>query len=136
VFAVKYCPKCKYEFEDWCEVCNDCGIPLTNEPPVQPEPFMPDEYEGEALLTTVSGSMEAEIIASLLGSYNIPVIKKYRGIGNYLSIYMGASNMGVDLYVPKSALETSKEILSAPPGNIEAEQAEERKSSKAEELKS
>ena len=30
---MKYCPKCKCEYEDWPEICADCKVPLVNELP-------------------------------------------------------------------------------------------------------
>jgi hypothetical protein len=32
-----FCPKCGTEFVEGVETCSDCGVPLEQEPPVQPE---------------------------------------------------------------------------------------------------
>ena len=32
---MKYCPKCKTEYEDWVELCVDCKIMLVNQDPVK-----------------------------------------------------------------------------------------------------
>lgn len=68
---------------------------------------------------SVASSIEAEFIISQLESHKIPVLKKYTGSSAYINIYMGATNLGVDLYVPESALEASREILSAKPEPVD-----------------
>ena len=32
-----YCPKCGDEFQDWAEVCPDCGVALVDKPPPLPK---------------------------------------------------------------------------------------------------
>lgn len=71
------------------------------------------EYDKEAFLTSASSIYEAEIIEGLLNTNNIPVLKKVNNADGYLSIYMGATNCGVDLFVPSKLLEEAKDIISA-----------------------
>ncbi len=64
-----------------------------------------------ALLISVRSDMEAAILESQLNEYEIPVLKKHKHAGEYLSVYMGATNMGIDLYVPAAALDEAKDII-------------------------
>ena len=73
------------------------------------------QNDHEALLTTVQKTYEADNIAALLSMEDIPILKKHRGTGGYLDIYMGTSMYGIDIYVPSECLDKAKEILDAPP---------------------
>lgn len=69
-------------------------------------------YDQEVFLKSVSGSVEAGMIESLLEAHGIPVLKKHKDAGGvYLEIYMGMSAAGIDLYVPSRFLEKAKEIV-------------------------
>ncbi|MDW7672467.1 MAG: DUF2007 domain-containing protein [Bacillota bacterium] len=72
----------------------------------------------EVLLTSVSNEFEAGMIESLLAAENIPVLKKQRGAGQYLEIYMAMSTYGVDLYVPADSLGEARALI----GEGESEQ--------------
>ena len=71
-----------------------------------------------AFLVTVEDDREIDVIESLLRSYGIPLLRKYKWAGGFLKIVMGLSSYGVDLYVPKSRLETAREILDCDPEDI------------------
>lgn len=60
------------------------------------------------LLTSVPNEIEAGMIETLLAEESIPVIRKQRGAGQYLEIYMGRSTYGVDLYVAEEHLAMAK----------------------------
>jgi len=66
---------------------------------------------GITLLTSVPNEIEAGMIETLLTEENIPVIKKQRGAGQYLEIYMGMSTYGVDLYVAEEHLNLAKTLI-------------------------
>lgn len=72
-----------------------------------------DELEdGEiALLKADVDKIEADVIISLLKSFNIPVMKKSKGSGELMEIYFGSSKFGVDLYVPSNALKEALELI-------------------------
>lgn len=70
----------------------------------------------EVFLTTVTNGIEADVIEALLRSNKIPLLKKYKEAGAYLDIYMGSTNMGIDLYVPSNMLEQAKELIANEPG--------------------
>lgn len=65
---------------------------------------------GEVYLTTVSTELEATMLQQMLEAESIPVLLKYKENGACLRIYMGASNFGVELYVPEPALEQARSI--------------------------
>ena len=69
-----------------------------------------DEAE-TALLTTAEDEIQANIIESLLKVYGIPVRRKYKGNDTFSKIYMGLTAHGVELLVPKDALEEAKGII-------------------------
>ncbi|MDR5659859.1 hypothetical protein RH915_10195 [Serpentinicella sp. ANB-PHB4] len=61
------------------------------------------------------------MIESQLQQHQIPVLKKHRGAGGYVSIYMGRSNLGIDLYVPSALLEKAHEIIKVYKEEIETD---------------
>jgi hypothetical protein len=63
------------------------------------------------LLMQVANEYEANNIIALLSGEGIPTYISHKGSGQYLNIAMGMSNMGVDIYVPKSAYERANEII-------------------------
>ncbi|MCR4442752.1 MAG: hypothetical protein QHH10_10525 [Peptococcaceae bacterium] len=66
-----------------------------------------------AFLTQIEDDREADVIESMFGFYGIPLLRKYRWAGGFLKVFMGVSSFGVDLYVPESVLNISREILEA-----------------------
>ncbi len=67
--------------------------------------------ENGKFLTSAGSYMEADIMESLLNSYDIPVLRKKAGAGSYMKIYMGGSMLGEDIYVPNQLFEKAKEII-------------------------
>jgi len=65
----------------------------------------------EVFLMTVGEDLQVEIIEEELKNAGIPVLKKHREGGAYLSIYMGKSMYPVDLYVSEESHEIAREIL-------------------------
>lgn len=59
--------------------------------------------------------MEADMIQSMLGSYNIPCLRRLPGDGAFGELILGMSGNGVDLYVPQSMLEDAKALLEGEP---------------------
>lgn len=66
---------------------------------------------GVTLLTSVPNEIEAGMIETLLKEEEIPVIRKQRGAGQYLEIYMAMSTYGIDLYVADEHLEMAKALV-------------------------
>ncbi|NLM21988.1 MAG: DUF2007 domain-containing protein [Peptococcaceae bacterium] len=63
------------------------------------------------VLMQAADENEANIVEGLLKSEHIPVIKKYREIGEYLMIYMGMTNLGIDILVPADQVEKAQHVL-------------------------
>lgn len=61
-------------------------------------------------LVSCKDDFEAQILMGLLASANIPVEKKYRGVGQYLKVF-GGLGRDVDLYVPDDRLEEALQLL-------------------------
>ena len=74
------------------------------------------EWRDGVYLCTVDNSFEADLLESKLRSEGIPCIKKFKGAGNFLEIFMGSNSaFPIDLYVPEEALEDAKNIIVAVP---------------------
>lgn len=69
----------------------------------------------EQFLISVSWETEADVLESLLNSFGIPVLRKYRESGSYMNVYMGTTVMGVDLYVPSKLHSKAVEIVNIRP---------------------
>lgn len=117
-----YCPNCKTEYREGFFRCTDCGGQLADAPPADRHSFaeeLPtDKFDAEtevipAYLTTANTPNEAQILESLLASYGIPVMRKFKGAGAYSYFYIGNTCSGVDLFVPSNALEAATNLINA-----------------------
>jgi hypothetical protein len=63
------------------------------------------------LITEAANEIEADIIESILNSEGIPCYKKYNEAGDYLRIYMGMTNFGVEIYIPEKLKEKAEGLL-------------------------
>lgn len=105
-----WCPKCRTEYRNGFTTCNDCNSELVDRLD-NPEKVADTQYDKEAFLISVGGSIEADMMEALLNESNIPVLKKFRDAGDYLKIYMGGTIYGVDIYVPSRLLGEAKQIV-------------------------
>lgn len=106
-----WCEKCKLEFSGESEKCLQCGSVLVDKSILSQSEFLDDDNVKEVFLTSVAGDIQSELIESKLRSNGIPVLKKYRETGSYLSVLFGSSNLGINLYVPSVKLEDAKQII-------------------------
>lgn len=67
--------------------------------------------EGMALLVTTYDKIEADVLESKLLAYEIPVAREYRETGAYLTILLGNTAFGVDMFVPTDRLDEAKNIM-------------------------
>lgn len=65
----------------------------------------------EELLISNLSMVDADIISSILESYNIPHIKKSKGTGGLMEIYTGFNNYGIDIYVPSNVFQEATELI-------------------------
>ncbi|MCX7923750.1 MAG: DUF2007 domain-containing protein [Clostridia bacterium] len=98
-----FCPGCKVDYEGECPKCS----------PVQSEAGVRVE-ENWDILTTVGDDMEFGMLKSLLEIADIPVIRKVRGVDNFLQIVLGTPLAGIDVLVPKDRYEEAVQLISTP----------------------
>ncbi len=103
-----WCPKCGSEYRKEFDYCSECNVALVESLETDTQDEIHEEY-----LTTVSDEGEAGILESLLSSNDIPVLRKYREAGDYVKLYMGTSNFGIDIYVPNNLKMKAQEIIDA-----------------------
>lgn len=99
-----WCTKCKMKYEDHVEKCPACQGKLV-------DTTEPENGEDIAKLCNVASLQDAHMIKSLLGAYDIPVLFKSKGSGEYLQIIAGANYQGFDIYVPASSLDEAREMM-------------------------
>ncbi|UWG99009.1 DUF2007 domain-containing protein [Dehalobacter sp. DCM] len=64
------------------------------------------------ILITEANEVEADIIQSIFESEGIPSLKKYSDAGGeYLKVYLGKTNFGIDIYVPEELKDKAEAIL-------------------------
>ncbi len=102
-----WCPKCRKGYAEGVIRCSDCDEELEQIIEVK------DEVVKEVLLIAVANDIEADIYKALLESFNIPIRKRYAGAGDYLKVYMGNTNLGVDLYVSEELYDDAMEIINS-----------------------
>lgn len=74
------------------------------------------EWRDGVYLCTAKNSFEADLLESKLRSEGIPSIKKFKGAGNFLEIFMGSNTTNpIDIYVPGGTLEEAKNVIVAVP---------------------
>ncbi len=107
---MRWCPKCGSEFLNKREKCSDCDVMLTEEESAEEsDPEM--EFVETEFLVTASSEIEANMLTSFLESNGIKTMRKYREAGGYLTVYMGDTSYGIDIYADKNRLEEAKELI-------------------------
>jgi len=71
----------------------------------------PKPPEGMELFITASDNFEADIIESFLKTSGIPVIRRHRESGDFLTVLMGNTAYGIDLFVPEERAKEARELL-------------------------
>jgi hypothetical protein len=99
---MKYCPKCKSEYEDWVEACADCNVQLADKLPEEP-PLKLIKYR--ELLSTFNPSDVAFIKSLLEGSG----IRYYVQGENFL--YMRPLAQPAGIMIDEEQYEDAKELL-------------------------
>lgn len=107
-----WCPECGTEYRQGFNMCKDCHVPLVDMAPEKKTALPEAEGTRETLLTVVRDEMEFTQVESLMAEAGIPVLKKHRGSGGYLEIYMGATPYGIEVYVPYEAHGRAQALLS------------------------
>lgn len=106
------CPKCKSEYREGFERCSYCDIALEEiEKKEKTKNKFQISEDNWVILKRVSEGYERDSITSLLKDNNIPYLEKRKGSGQYLKITMGMNTYGVDIYVPESKINESKDLI-------------------------
>mgnify|MGYP000495693716 CR=1 FL=1 len=124
-----WCPKCKVEYREGFRECSDCKSELINELEQDENAPKSGQEDMEVLvgddtndtitfLVNAKDEIEFSIIESKLKQAAIPVLKKYKESGGYLTIYMGNTPFGIDVYVPSKLLKIAREII-RPYGSVD-----------------
>lgn len=110
-----WCPNCRCEYREGYNTCSDCQVELVEalDTEAADNEDTSEETDEWAFLTRIKDDREVDIIESLLRSFEIPLLRRYREAGGYLKVLTGMSVFGVDLFVPKSKLELAREIIKA-----------------------
>lgn len=110
-----FCPVCQAEYRPGFTHCSDCKVELVEF--LEQESTELDKERTKRLanlqwvyLQSTYDDFEADIIAGLLKSNDIPTLRKYPGHSGYAKIYLGFA-FGVELYVPKEQLEEAKNLI-------------------------
>jgi len=81
------------------------------------------ELPAWSFILQAANENEANVVESVLNTEGIPVLKQYGEFGQYLLIYTGMTNFGIDIFVPAELKEKALEILeSADMGEIFGEE--------------
>jgi len=103
-----FCPKCRCEYVEGVQSCNDCGAELVYELPQEEQQEEAQYYEHWEKVINVSTESEAEMIIELLEKAEIPAFqKKY-----HISFAPGSDLRGVDVMAPSEFLEQALSITS------------------------
>ncbi len=106
---MKYCPTCKYEYEDHIENCSDCGVKLVSLEEFEAVKDLPEEGSetGEIIkvggfewqrLTELEFMKQAEQVREIMKQFQIPI--EIREI-----------DKGVLLYAPKVQYQTALSVI-------------------------
>ena len=112
---VMYCPKCKEEYRDGYTVCAECGTRLERgcEPVVKSASVQDGKMEAmrPAKLISVENAVHAQMIAGVLEGNGIKCWIRDKESGDYMSVYMGYSVFGKDLYVDEADVKRAEELV-------------------------
>jgi len=106
---VKYCPSCKYEYEDNIKKCSDCGTTLVSAEEFENVKDQPTESEmtGETIrmggfewqrLTELETEQQAEQVREIMKQFTIPIeVRK--------------ADKEILIYVPKVQYQTALSVI-------------------------
>lgn len=119
-----WCPKCGIEYREGFDTCNDCDCALVKnqeeiEVAAEEEEAANPFVGGETFLVSVGDSIEADMIEGLLNENNIPVLKKYSEMVNFLQTLTCATNSGADIYVPSFLFSKALKLIQENQGTLE-----------------
>jgi len=116
-----FCPKCRAEYVEGVDTCEDCQVPLVAELPPRDVPDYVDLVELQRVPDEVAGVMMKGVLENsgievVLWAAKIPA---YNGIASTWSTYYWGK-----LLVPKEDLEISRKLLDDYLNSLEIEDVE------------
>ncbi|MGE5329163.1 MAG: hypothetical protein ACM3KR_06640 [Deltaproteobacteria bacterium] len=99
-----FCPKCKCEFAEDVQICNDCGVELVAEVPTEAKEQI-EQVQWQKVLN-VASEEEASMIVELLKTSDIPAMSH-----SYEVLTFIRNPQGVDILVPQNFYEQAEELL-------------------------
>jgi len=106
---MKYCPSCKYEYEDNIVKCSDCGVDLVSVEEFEAVQATPESNEGEGeiikiggfdwqMLTELEHEQQAEQVREIMKQFTIPIEIRNK-------------NGKVLIYAPKVQYQTALSVI-------------------------
>ncbi len=128
-----FCMSCHKEYAEGVRECPNCNQDLIEIPEEGIEVF---EAMKPVKVTSVTNSIEANMIMDLLQNNGIPCIKKDNGPGGYMNLYYGFSVYGEDIYVDERDYQKANSIIEElrPDENSEQDILMDDQTDKADEL--
>lgn len=106
---MKYCPSCKYEYEDHIEVCSDCGAALVTMEEFEAVKDMPAESEGNGEIIRIGG-FEWQLLTELdtlnQGEQVREIMKQFQ-----IPVEIREADKGIVIYVPKVQYQTGLSVI-------------------------
>lgn len=65
----------------------------------------------EEFLMTVANDTELSLVEGILRYEGIPFIKKYMNAGDYATLYLGFTNLGIEIYVSDEDLQKARDAI-------------------------
>lgn len=104
---MKYCPKCKYSFEDEVKICPDCNEELVDN--------IPEKHEVEIqwkILAKLNSSVMADMLKEALEENDIVCLEKSDMFHSAFAIEAtGMAGGDTEIFVPGDKFEKAKNIL-------------------------
>lgn len=98
-----FCPQCRTEYVAGVTTCADCGVPLVDTLPAEPD----HSGEGFALVLSTYNAGDLAVIDSILEGTGIPYFFKGRNFNQLEPLVQPAQ-----LFVARSSVNAVKELLS------------------------
>lgn len=127
---MKWCAKCKFEYEDYVDRCSDCGeLLVTDEAYSQLKENKNSAYYPDSIKLAVvyESTLESDVlhVTELLKDNGIYSEIKNEGIGSYLQIYGGVNYLGTSICVKEEDAETARALIENLWGMVNSEAQQE-----------
>ena len=106
-----YCPRCGSEFQDWVQVCPDCGAALVDAPPEPPPPESKPKTGKNKLVPIATAPNEplARMWAEILENEGVRSLVKGQDLT--AAMYLPPLGSQCEIYCLASQAEKAKQVL-------------------------